>query len=78
MAGHLAEYIFINLGLDFIISLAVAIAFGLAGWLVGLIMAGFYNYLAREIGGVKVDFADEAGQAAVIKTEEKKQELFKY
>jgi ABC-type sulfate transport system permease component len=76
-AGKLTSYIFINLGVDFLISLAVAVGAGIIGWLIGFIMAGFYNFLAREIGGVKIELADEAGQK-IIKTEEKKQEFFKY
>jgi hypothetical protein len=76
--GHLFKYIFINLGLDFLISLGVAVAAGAAGWIFGVIAAGLYNFFAREIGGVKAELANEIGQAAVIKTEEKKQELFKY
>ncbi len=77
-AGKLLIYISTSLGLNFLIALAVALIAGAIGWLVGLIAAAFYNFLAKNIGGVKIDLADEAGQAAVFKPEEKKQELFKY
>jgi hypothetical protein len=86
MAGHLVEYIFINLGLDFLISLGVAVAAGVAGWIFGVIAAGMYNFFAREIGGVKVEFAEETDGAfinqkstfAKTTVDKEKQELFKY
>jgi|GEM_PF-1604029 hypothetical protein len=80
-AGKLAQYIFINLGLDFLIALGVAVIAGIIGWLVGLIAAAFYNFLAREIGGIKIEFLDETSVAPVTKAEstlKDKQELFKY
>lgn len=86
MAGHLAKYIFINLGLDFLVSLGVAAAAGAIGWVLGVITAGFYNFFAREIGGVKVDFIDETDSAFINQSlafnrsagDKEKQELFKY
>jgi uncharacterized membrane protein len=78
MADKLVKYIFVNLGLDFLISLGVAVAIGVVGWIIGFIAAGMYNFFAREVGGAKIEFVDETGAAMVMKTEEKKQELFKY
>jgi hypothetical protein len=91
-AGKLAQYIFINLGVDFLLSLGLAIIAGAFGWLIGLIASGCYNFLAREIGGVKIEFSDESSfikassfaKATGDKQEDKasdknnKQELFKY
>jgi hypothetical protein len=77
-AGKLAKFIFINLGVDFLISLGAAIAVGIAAWVIGFLAAAFYNFIAKNIGGVKVEIIDEVGEAAVLKTEERKQELFKY
>jgi hypothetical protein len=73
-------YLFLatNLGLDFLIGLTAALLAGAIGWLIGLIAAWFYNFLAKSIGGIKIEIADEAGQAVAFKPEEKKQELFKY
>ena len=87
--GRLAYYILVNLGLAFLSSLVVAIIAGAAGWLIGLIAASWYNFLAREIGGVKIELAEEAEQEEIIVIEKKssfikvaedkgKQELFKY
>jgi hypothetical protein len=87
-AGKFWSFIGTNIGLGFLIALAAAIIAGAVGWLLGLIIAACYNYLAHQVGGVKVELADESGQAQVFKTEEKKssfvkateskQELFKY
>jgi ABC-type Fe3+ transport system permease subunit len=84
----LAMYILTNLGLGFLIALAAAVIAGIFGWLLGIIAAAFYNFIAKTISGIKVELADEAGQALTLKTEEKKssfakatedkQELFKY
>lgn len=77
-SGKLAGYIFINLGLDFLISLAVAVGASIVGWVIGFLVSGFYNFSAGSIGGVKIEMADESGRTVVLKPEEKKQELFKY
>jgi hypothetical protein len=71
-------YVLTNIGLGFLIALAAAIIAGAVGWLLALVAAAFYNFLAKNIGGIKVELADETGKAPVIKVEEKKQELFKY
>jgi hypothetical protein len=76
-AGRLLYFIAVNLGLAFLFSLVAAIIAGAVGWLIGLIVSSWYNFLAREIGGVKVELIEEIGKAQ-IKPEEKKQELFKY
>jgi hypothetical protein len=91
-AGKLVQYIFINLGVDFLFSLGVAIIAGAIGWLVWFAASGFYNFIAKNIGGIKIELADESSfatatedKAALIKTSEgksmdknNKQELFKY
>jgi hypothetical protein len=74
----LAIYIGTNLGLGFLIALAAAIIVSVIGWILGVVSASFYNFIVKTTGGVKIELADEAGQAVTMKTEEKKQELFKY
>jgi hypothetical protein len=75
---QLALYILTNLGLGFLIALAAAIIAAILGWLMGFIAAGFYNFIVKTTGGLKIELVDEAGQAMAFKPEEKKQELFKY
>jgi hypothetical protein len=78
ITDQLAKFIFMNLGLDFLLSLAAAIIAGVIGWFIGLIASGFYNFLAKNIGGVKIELSDETGIAPAVGMEEKKQKLFKY
>jgi len=78
ISGKTAGYILTNLGLDFLIALAAAIIAGIIGWLLGIIAAAFYNFIAKNIGGIKIELADETGQATIVKPEIKNQELFKY
>ena len=76
--NKMALYILTNIGIDFLIALAAAVIAGIFGWLLGLIAAAFYNFIAKNIGGIKIELADEANQPPVMKTENTKQELFKY
>jgi hypothetical protein len=76
--GKTAGYIFTNLGLDFLIALAAAIIAGIIGWLLGIIAAAFYNFIAKNIGGIKIELTDENNQAPTIKPDNIKQDLFKY
>ncbi|MDD5528046.1 MAG: hypothetical protein PHO56_03685 [Patescibacteria group bacterium] len=88
LADKLSIYILTNLGLSFLIALAAAIAAGIAGWLLGFITAAFYNFLAKNIGGVKIELADETfdelkkdeeiKKSPFAKAAGDKQELFKY
>jgi hypothetical protein len=78
ISGKTAGYILTNLGLDFLIALAAAIIAGIIGWLFGIIAAAFYNFIAKNIGGIKIELSDEFGQAMIVKPEIKNQELFKY
>jgi hypothetical protein len=74
----LPVYIATNLGLAFLIALAASVIAGAAGWLMGFISAGFYNFIVKTTGGIKIELADETGQTVAFKIEEKKEELFKY
>jgi hypothetical protein len=78
VSGKAFIYISTNVGLGFLIALAVAVIAAVFGWLLGIIGAAFYNFISKNIGGIKIELADEASQVLVFKTEEKKQELFKY
>ena len=70
-------WFFSTLGLNILISLAVAAGLLVFGWLAGALMAILYNFFAREIGGVKIDLAEEEcfKQKNI---ENNKQDLFKY
>jgi len=76
--SKMAIYLLTNLGLDFLIALAAAIIAGAIGWILGLVVAGFYNFVVKTTGGIKIELIDEAGAAMTMRPEEKKQELFKY
>jgi hypothetical protein len=78
ISGKTAGYILTNLGLDFLIALSAAIIAGIIGWLLGIIAAAFYNFIAKNIGGIKIELADETNQPLAIKPENIKQDLFKY
>ncbi|MDD4902334.1 MAG: hypothetical protein PHE24_04300 [Patescibacteria group bacterium] len=86
MADKLLIYMATNLGLGFLIALAAALIAGIMGWLLGLVIAACYNYLARQIGGVKVELTEETvGEGTKEKPAfakatagKEKQELFKY
>ena len=85
IAGKLAIYILTNLGLAFLIAIAAAIIAGAIGWLLGFITAIFYNFIAREIGGVKVELAEDSislikAESTAIKPAAEKinKDLFKY
>jgi hypothetical protein len=78
MADKLLIYMATNLGLGFLIALAAALIAGAIGWLLGLVIAACYNYFAGQIGGVKVDLAEEtAGEKKKVE-EVKNNQLFKY
>ncbi|HTX86751.1 MAG TPA: hypothetical protein VMC41_01630 [Candidatus Nanoarchaeia archaeon] len=77
-AGKLLVYICTNLGLGFLIALAAAIIAGAAGWLLGFVSAGFYNFLAKSIGGVKIEMAEETFGEVKKVEEVKNNQLFKY
>lgn len=79
-AGKIYLYLLTNIGLGFLIALAAAIIAGAVGWLLAFVAAAFYNFLAKNIGGVKVELAEEASTFGEVKKPEepKKQELFKY
>ena len=77
-AGRLPLFIATNLGLGFLVALTTAVLAGGLGWLLGIVVAAFYNFLAREIGGFQFDLGEDALQNQIIIKEEKKQDLFKY
>jgi hypothetical protein len=70
--------ILVNFGLGFLISLFFALITGMAGWIIGILSAWFYNFFACEIGGVKIEFADEAIVSSDESPKIDKQKLFKY
>jgi hypothetical protein len=78
ISEKLPIYIATNIGLGFLIALAAAIIAGLVGWLMGFISAGFYDFIVKTTGGIKIELADETGAIVTMRPEEKKQELFKY
>jgi hypothetical protein len=87
-AGKLVQYIFINLGVDFLLSLGAAFIAGAIGWIVWFVASVFYNFIAKNIGGIKIELADEDNRPLLIKPESSfakavedknnKQDLFKY
>ncbi|MFA5247640.1 MAG: hypothetical protein WC415_00110 [Patescibacteria group bacterium] len=70
-------WFFSTLGLGILISLATALAVGVLGWIMGILIAGFYNFFAREIGGIKIELGEEIIKSKNI-IETKNNELFKY
>ena len=78
ITSRLAYFIAVNLGLAFLSSLVVAIIAAAIGWLIGLLVSSWYNFIAREIGGVKIELAEEESETEEVIIIEKKQELFKY
>jgi membrane associated rhomboid family serine protease len=70
-------WFFTNIGLDILISLAAALVVGIFGWIAGILTAALYNFFAREIGGIKIELAEEVIKPKNI-IETKNNELFKY
>jgi hypothetical protein len=73
--------ILVNFGLGFLISFFTALIAGAVGWIIGVLVAGLYNFFAHEIGGVKIDFTDTNGETVDVSKNDKEvtnKKLFKY
>lgn len=70
------KFIFVNIASALFFALAAALAAAILGWIIGLLAALFYGFLAKEIGGIKIELEDRGTDGKPAET--KKQELFKY
>lgn len=53
-AGSVIIVSLFNLGAGLLLGVITALIGGAFGWIIGLVIAAIYNFLAKKVGGVKV------------------------
>lgn len=70
--GSFLGFIFFNIGVAILLGLIVSIITAICGWILGLLIAIFYNMFASRLSGIKIELEDIVEKEE--KVEKKKEE----
>ena len=59
VVGPVRDFVLANLAFTFVLSLGVALAAGVFGWLLGFFVSLLYNIFAKRVKGIEVEVGDK-------------------
>jgi len=57
-AGSVILVTMFNIGAGLLLGVLSSLLTALAGWVIGYVTAGFYNWFARKAGGIRIEFEE--------------------